>query len=423
MKKLYGLIVVLIIAGIAFLGYNFGYKVSPRDFISQDTIMIYALEEKMSEEENKELAEILKDMGTEYNYENIQKVSKYISKLYILSDGDFITGGVNTVGVIDTGLWYPFVVKESSKYFDRDGEFYKLKPEYTKEITEGIKDIALAEEKNLDIFAVFHRGQIIISENKEFLGKFIAKEKSYSSKIENILDSNKNNPYGVLVYNNMKYRDIGIEAAALTLSIGRETWDVKLKIYGTEEVFSIFKEQPTERKLLKYLNNNQVYLSMNDFSKAEDIIFNSYTLGNKEAVTMIWQGMFGMSPEDMLKDIDGEIIIDNINKSAIIPFKNSERASKIVEILDQFGGEAILKDGNTIIYGENTFTENKDPYVVEATQFLSADMDMYEALKFPEFQGVKGKIKGIGNEIDIDLFITYDRIKENWNKTKEEKGF
>lgn len=424
MKKIYGLVVVLVIVIGAFLGYNFVYKVSPRDFISQDTIMIYALEQKMPDKERKELIDVLKDIGINYNDEEIKTVEKYISKFYMISDGNILTGNINTVAIIDTGLWYPLAVKESSKYFDREGEYYKLKPKYRDEIKDVAKETLLVEEKNLEVYAVFHRGQIILSENQASLKKFIAKEKSYNSRIESILDANKNNPYGVLVYNNAKYKDIGIEAASFTYSVGKDVWKANVKIYGTEEMFSMFKEQPKERKLLKYLNNNQLYMSMSDFSKAERLLFNPYVLGtNKETVAMMWQGMFGMSPEDMLKDIDGEIIVDNISRSGMIPFKNPQNASKIAEILGRFGGEVSLKDANTIIYGKNVFAENKAPISVEEKQFLAADIDFYEISRVPEAEGIKAKVNGTGNEINIDLFITYDRIKENWNKAKEMKGF
>lgn len=424
MKKLYGLIVLLIIVAGAFLGYNFVYKISPRDFISQDTIMIYALEEKMSESEKKELDEILKDIGVDYNTDKIEAAQEYISKFYIVSDGNILTGNIDTAAIVDTGLWYPLAIKESSKYFDKDGEFYKLKPEYTKELAELIKELALAQEKNLEIFAAFYKGQIVLSENKIFLKKFIEKEKSYNSKIDEILNANKDNPYGVLVYNNAKHRDIGIEAASITYSMGKDVWEINSKLYGTDEMFSMFQEQLGERKFLKYLNRNQIYLSMTDFSKAEDLIFNPYVLGaNKQAITMIWQGMFGISPEEILKDVDGEMIFDSINQSAIIPFKNPQTASKIAKIIEQFGGEVSLKDANTMIYGKNVFNENKNPYSMGAKQFLAADIDFYEFAKLPETQGIKVKVNGTGNEIDIDLFITYDRIKENWNKAKKMKGF
>ena len=43
MKKLYGLLVLLILIAGGVLGFNYIYKVSPREFISEDSIAIYAL--------------------------------------------------------------------------------------------------------------------------------------------------------------------------------------------------------------------------------------------------------------------------------------------------------------------------------------------------------------------------------------------
>ena len=79
----------------------------------------------------------------------------------------------------------------------KDGEFYKLKPEYKQKLV----DTEIFKRDLKDIYAIFYRGQIVLSENKIFLKKFVEK-KSYNAKIEEILDENKNRDFGVLVYNN-----------------------------------------------------------------------------------------------------------------------------------------------------------------------------------------------------------------------------
>ncbi len=59
--------------------------------------------------------------------ENLKKQKKYISKVYAFSDSDFYNRELKTAVVVDTGYWYFFILKDSVKYFDKDGEFYRLK--------------------------------------------------------------------------------------------------------------------------------------------------------------------------------------------------------------------------------------------------------------------------------------------------------
>ena len=67
MKKLYGLLVLLILIAGGVLGFNYIYKVSPREFISEDSIAIYALQKKISPEKYAEQAEIAKDLGYKFD--------------------------------------------------------------------------------------------------------------------------------------------------------------------------------------------------------------------------------------------------------------------------------------------------------------------------------------------------------------------
>ena len=352
MKKLYGLLVLLILIAGGILGFNYIYKVSPREFISEDSIAIYALQKKISPEKYAEQAEIAKDLGYKFDAKKAEEINRYISQLYVLVDGTLLMGEVNAAAVVDTGLWYPFAIKESTKYFDKDGEFYKLKPEYKQKLI----DTEIFKRDLKDIYAIFYRGQIVLSENKIFLKKFVEKKSSYNAKIEEILDENKNRDFGVLVYNNSKYPATGIEAASATWDLNKTEGKVDVKIYGIQDVFAGFEVQPKERKILKYVDKNKLYISMENFENLEKLIFNKYIFGNREAITMMWQGMFGITPQEILQEIDGEIILDLEKESAMIPFKTDKNLSKLQDLLKIFNENVTLK-GNVLIYGQDMFKE------------------------------------------------------------------
>ncbi len=64
--------------------------------------------------------------GKEADYKKFEETKKYISKIYAFSDSDFYNKDIKSAVVVDTGYWYFFILKDSVKYFDKDGEFYRL---------------------------------------------------------------------------------------------------------------------------------------------------------------------------------------------------------------------------------------------------------------------------------------------------------
>lgn len=159
MKKRYILLFVIVVF-IGFLaGYRFLYKVSPREFITEDTKIIYA-NEGIADKDFREIMPLINAVGKDTDYGKFEETKKYISKVYAFSDSDFYNREIKTAVVVDTGYWYFFILKDSMKYFDKDGEFYRLKSKY-------MKKYGLEKE----IYMLFHRGLIIFSENKSVLKK------------------------------------------------------------------------------------------------------------------------------------------------------------------------------------------------------------------------------------------------------------
>lgn len=414
MKKRYMLLLVVIVIIVFLAGYRFGYKVSPREFITEDTKIIYA-NEGIADKEFKEIIPLLNAVGKEADYGKFEEVKKYISKIYAFSDSDFYNSELKTVVVVDTGYWYFFILKDSVKYFDKDGEFYRLKNKYMEKY--GLKK---------DIYMCFHRGLIIFSENKSVLKKIINKKGIYNAKIENIIDETRDNILGTLIYNNTKTKDLGIEVISFTGTIDKNLVKLQGKIAGDKEVFTVFNNQPEERKLLKYTGKNILYLSMKDFSKLEKLIFNSYTLGNnKDLILAMWQGFIGAEPSELLKEIDGEIVVDSNNASIMIPLKDTEKVRKALSVFKTEDGYRIsnrvrlfFKDENTLIYGKDSFIENTSLVTLVRGQFLCGSLDIYSNFGIEELKGTDLNIAGIGNEITFEAETDSKNIEKLLRRIK-----
>ena len=112
MKKRYILLFVIIIFVGFLAGYRFGYKVSPREFITEDTKIIYA-NEGIADKDFKEIMPLMDAAGKETDYEKFEETKKYISKVYAFSDSDFYNRELKTAVVVDTGYWYFFILMEN----------------------------------------------------------------------------------------------------------------------------------------------------------------------------------------------------------------------------------------------------------------------------------------------------------------------
>ncbi len=101
----------------------------------------------------------------------------------------------------------------------------------------------------------------------------------------------------------------------------------------------------------------------------------------------------------------------------MIPFKTDKNLSKLQDLLKIFNENVTLK-GNVLIYGYDIFKENSFPYVVEDKQFINGEFDLSVISKAKDLAGVDLKVKGIGNEIDIEVTIPYEKLKNEINIIK-----
>ena len=410
MKKLVGLIVFILVIFGGILGYKLVYKASPRDFITKDTRIIYANEGINT----KNFTPVLALIGDENEKEEIEKEMgnlKYISKFYIFSDKEFYDINEKTfTGVVDTGYWYLLILKNVGKYFDYKDDVYVLKKEY--------RDKYLKNTYS-DLYMKNYKGLFIFSFGEKNLKDFIAKDGKYlyNKEIEDTLDVKRDNLLGTFIYNNSGTDFYGVNLLTNSGTIKDDKVVSESEIIIDEKESGIFKITKENRELVKYVGKNDIYISVDDFSKLDKLIFNPMILGaniDSKAVFALWKNLLGIDIEEILKEIDGEVIYSLDEQSFMIKIKDD--APEIKRVM------SMLKDKNSVFYsnkkieekdgvvtiGEGKFEESSSPLNISSDTFIYGEIDSPKVIGF---EGVESAIHGEGNKISIKGTIPVEVFK------------
>lgn len=416
MKKVIGIIltIVLIFLG-GTLGYNLLYKSTPRDFITEDTRIVYANENI----KNKDFTPILYLLDDDEIKDKVKKDIKnlrYLSKFYLFSDKEFYEISEKSfVAVVDPGYWYFAALKNVNKYFYYENNIYILKNEY--------RDKYLPEIKS-DIFMKNYRGLFIVSLGEKNIKDFIAKDRKslYNKEMERELDMSSNNLFGTLVYNNKGNDFYGLELLSASVDLNRDRAFSTDKIYINEKESEILKTDTVKRELTKYVKKNDIYFSVNDFSKLDKIIFNSLITGtdvDSKTMLSIWKSIFGIDIEEILKEIDGEIIFRPRESAVMVKLKeNTPEISRLLSLLKDensafFTENAIELNGNILKIGNSKFEENSNPYKISAETFCFGEITSEE---FIDIQGIEGTVRGESQIITIESEMSIDILKKLINE-------
>lgn len=407
MKKIIGIIVVIVVILGGIFGYKLVYKASPRDFINKSTRVIYA-NEGINSKDFTPLLTLLDDDKSKEEMKGKLKKLKYISKFYIFSDKEFYDLDEKSfTGVIDTGYWYFLILKDIDKYFDSTEDIYVLKKEY--------KD---KYKLKLDLFMKNYKGLFIFSFGQKNLKDFIAKAGKYlyNKEIEDTLDIKRDDLLGTIIYNNSGTDFYGVNLLTNSSTIKDNSIISEGEIIFDKKESEIFKSSKENRELIKYINKNDIYISVNDFSKLDKIIFNQLTLGvqaDNKFIFSLWKSLFGIDVEEILKEIDGELIVDLNSFSIMVKLKeNAPESKKIVSLLKNENSifytdkKVELKD-NILTIG-NGFVENTKPYNIEDGIFIFGEIDSPEILGMED---VTSSIEGKNQKIVIKNSFSVNKFK------------
>lgn len=411
MKKIIGFIaVVVLILGI-FLGYKVVYKASPRDFITKDTRIIYA-NEGINTKNFTPLLSLLEDEDEKKELSSEMENLKYISKFYIFSDKEFYDISEKTfTGVVDTGYWYFLILKNLGKYFELKDDIYVLKNEYKEKYLGNVQG---------DLYLKNYKGLFIFSFGEKNLKDFIAKDGKYlyNKEIEDAIDIKRDNLLGTFIYNNSGTDFYGVNLIINSSTIENNKMISESEIIIDDKESEIFKNSKGNRELIKYLDKNDIYVSVDDFSKLDRVIFYPLVIGadmDSKAIFSLWKNILGIDIEEILKEIDGEVLYKLDEQSFMVKIK--DEAPEIRRVLTMLtnentsfylGNKFEEKDG-VIRIGESNFEENKNSFNISKDTFIYGEID---SPKVMGFEGIEAKIQGENKKVNMKVTIPVEVLKE-----------
>lgn len=411
MKKIIGFIaVVVLILGI-FLGYKVVYKASPRDFITKDTRIIYA-NEGINTKNFTPLLSLIEDEDEKKELSSEMENLKYISKFYIFSDKEFYDISEKTfTGVVDTGYWYFLILKNLGKYFELKDDIYVLKNEYKEKYLGNVQG---------DLYLKNYKGLFIFSFGEKNLKDFIAKDGKYlyNKEIEDAIDIKRDNLLGTFIYNNSGTDFYGVNLIINSSTIENNKMISESEIIIDDKESEIFKNSKGNRELIKYLDKNDIYVSVDDFSKLDRVIFYPLVIGadmDSKAIFSLWKNILGIDIEEILKEIDGEVLYKLDEQSFMVKIK--DEAPEIRRILTMLtnentsfylGNKFEEKDG-IIRIGESNFEENKNSFNISKDTFIYGEID---SPKVMGFERIEAKIQGENKKVNMKVTIPVEVLKE-----------
>lgn len=411
MKKIIGFIaVVVLILGI-FLGYKVVYKASPRDFITKDTRIIYA-NEGINTKNFAPLLSLVEDEEEKKELSSEMENLKYISKFYIFSDKEFYDISEKTfTGVIDTGYWYFLILKNLGKYFELKDDIYVLKNEYKEKYLGNVQG---------DLYLKNYKGLFIFSFGEKNLKDFIAKDGKYlyNKEIEDAIDIKRDNLLGTFIYNNSGTDFYGANLIINSSTIENNKMISESEIIIDDKESEIFKNSKGNRELIKYLDKNDIYVSVDDFSKLDRVIFNPLVIGadmDSKAIFSLWKNILGIDIEEILKEIDGEVLYKLDEQSFMVKIKaEAPEIRRVLTMLTNentsfyLGNKFEEKDG-IIKIGESNFEENKNSFNISKDTFIYGEID---SPKVMGFEGIEAKIQGENKKVNMKVTIPVEVLKE-----------
>ena len=411
MKKIIGFIaVVVLILGI-FLGYKVVYKASPRDFITKDTRIIYA-NEGINTKNFTPLLSLIEDEEEKKELSSEMENLKYISKFHIFSDKEFYDISEKTfTGVVDTGYWYFLILKNLGKYFELKDDIYVLKNEYKEKYLGNVQG---------DLYLKNYKGLFIFSFGEKNLKDFIAKDGKYlyNKEIEDAIDIKRDNLLGTFIYNNSGTDFYGVNLIINSSTIENNKMISESEIIIDDKESEIFKNSKGNRELIKYLDKNDIYVSVDDFSKLDRVIFNPLVIGadmDSKAIFSLWKNILGIDIEEILKEIDGEVLYKLDEQSFMVKIK--DEAPEIRRVLTMLtnentsfylGNKFEEKDG-IIRIGESNFEENKNSFNISKDTFIYGEIDSPKVIGF---EGIEAKIQGENKKVNMKVTIPVEVLKE-----------
>ena len=383
MKKLIGVIVSLAaLAAAVVLAFEFSYKISPDEFITDRTTFIYSNKNL----NNETIEKFEKILGIE-NIKEKELLEK-VQSIYLLSQSRIYSGNIKTVGIIDTGKYYPLMILKLKDFFNyRDDYFYQLKDEVKKEA-----GVSPDEE----IYLKAYRGLFFIGNDIDSINRIIHGNSKKSLKVVDIINERADSDLGTLIFNQERERLLGIDRVVLSGNTEGNKIILDGSVYGDNSIIKDLSSQPAERRLNKYIDENRIYLSTTDLKILDTFILRAVAVSHGSRQINIIQDLFIKGSADIFSQLNGEMVADIENGNYLLGMKNTADAEKYVEYFKDDKDINVEKDreGNMYIcIGDDTFIPVENKKELTPNQFFS------------------GKIKTYYGKIEADGFYEPDSLR------------
>lgn len=383
MKKLIGVIVSLAaLAAAVVLAFEFSYKISPDEFITDRTTFIYSNKNL----NNEKIEKFEKILGIE-NIKEKELLEK-VQSIYLLSQSRIYSGNIKTVGIIDTGKYYPLMILKLKDFFNyRDDYFYQLKDEVKKEA-----GVSPDEE----IYLKAYRGLFFIGNDIDSINRIIHGNSKKSLKVVDIINERADSDLGTLIFNQERERLLGIDRVVLSGNTEGNKIILDGSVYGDNSIIKDLSSQPAERRLNKYIDENRIYLSTTDLKILDTFILRAVAVSHGSRQINIIQDLFIKGSADIFSQLNGEMVADIENGNYLLGMKNTADTEKYVEYFKDDKDINVEKDreGNMYIcIGDDTFIPVENKKELTPNQFFS------------------GKIKTYYGKIEADGFYEPDSLR------------
>ncbi len=263
-----------------------------------------------------------------YDYEDfteLEKYKKYLKQVLVLNFGS----EADPVIFLDFDKYYVGLRLRIMKYFDKSGEFYKLKSEYSQGDDLYLKPfkgyfLAAGSEQGIQRY-LDYSGE----PHKELLNAYAESKQEYSSfALLDIDESLKDQSF-----------DPGIRIVRLSLMLEGSKLRIDADHFEELESAKDFETGNLEkRELTSYIGKNRLYFSNNDIKSLGLIFKNKLSKPVQSLVDSI--GFFtGLGFEELLGNLDDEICIDLDSKAAVARIKSTENYRGLLKLYKSRVGE------------------------------------------------------------------------------------
>ncbi|WP_319203741.1 hypothetical protein [uncultured Ilyobacter sp.] len=394
-------------------GYKYIYHIPGKNFLVKNTRAVY-VNENFNRKSIKPLEELLLKIGEESHIEDLKKEKKYIKNIYILYFGSIQLLDEHRVGVLDPGLMYPIFKSRLGKYFEKSKDYYILKEKYREKYSSG-----------KEVFLKGYRGYFLVSDSKEDLEGVLSGVGESNENILALKKRDKANIFGKLLLDltGTKGELLGLKGSVVTANYDSQKFYMDNKLVGEGGIVELFKAQPEERKMEKYLGKNRIYISSNDFGKAAKILAANIPKEQK-VILDIWESFSGGSIEDFLGDIDGEIVGDIEKNRWIIPLRETKRFEKLFMILGKskrlnIGNISLMMEGKNIYQGREKLSPGTGG-TLSKKEFFQGEisLDLLDR-KFSEKSKISIKGRAEGDYLNLHTELSEETLDDILIKMKK----